>query len=137
MKLENKKKFAANVLGVGKGRIIFNTSRLSEIKEAMTRQDVKDLFAGGAISIAEIKGRRKVERRVTRRRAGSVRQPAVNKKRKYMITTRKLRAYISELRKHEKVSEEQFSKLRNEIRASAFKDKAHFKERLKLMGVKL
>lgn len=137
MKLENKKKFAAKVLGVGNGRIILNKSRLSEIKEAMTRQDIRDLFASGAISVAEIKGRRKVEKRVTRRRAGSVRQPAVNKKRKYMITTRKLRAYVSELRKNENVTKEQFLKLRNEIRASAFKDKAHFKERIKLIGVKV
>ncbi len=137
MKLENKKTFAANVLGVGKGRIIFNKLRLSEIKEAMTRQDIKDLFTSGAISIAEIKGRRKVKRRINRRRAGSRRQPAINKKKLYTTTVRKLRAYLSELRKSEKVTEEQFLKLRNEIRASAFKDKAHFKERIKLIGVKV
>lgn len=137
MKLENKKTFVASVLGVGKGRIIFNKSRLSEIKEAMTRQDVRDLFSSGAISIAEIKGRRKVEKRATRRRAGSIKQPAINKKRKYMINTRKLRAYVSELRKNGNITREQFFKLRNEIRASAFKDKAHFKERIKLIGVKL
>jgi len=137
MKLENKKKFAAKVLGVGKGRIILNKSRLSEVKEAMTRQDIKDLFSSGAISIAEIKGRRKVEKRVTRRRAGSRKQPAINKKMRYVITTRKLRAYVSELRKNEKITKEQFLKLRNEIRASAFKDKAHFKERIRLIGVKI
>jgi len=137
MKLENKKKFAAKVLGVGKGRIILNKSRLSEVKEAMTRQDIKDLFDSGAISIAEIKGRRKVEKRVTRRRAGSRKQPAINKKMLYVITTRKLRAYVSELRKNEKITKEQFLKLRNEIRASTFKDKAHFKERIRLIGVKI
>ena len=103
MKLENKKDFASNVLGAGKGRIIFNKSRLSEIKEAMTRQDIRDLFASGAISIAEIKGRKKIEKRLTRRRAGSRRQPAIDKKRQYIITTRKLRAYLSELRKAEKI----------------------------------
>ena len=137
MKLENKKEFAANVLGVGKGRIIFNKTRLSELKEAMTRQDIKDLFSSGAIFIAEIKGRRKVEKRITRRRAGSRRQPAINKKMLYATTTRKLRAYVAELRRSEKITKEQFFKLRNEIRASAFKDKAHFKERIKLMGVKI
>jgi large subunit ribosomal protein L19e len=137
MKLENKKRFAGKVLGVGKGRIILNKTRLSEVKEAMTRQDIKDLFSSGAISIAEIKGRRKVEKRVTRRRAGSRRQPAINKKMLYATTTRKLRAYVGELRRSEKITKEQFLKLRNEIRASAFKDKAHFKERIKLIGVKI
>src|SRR3989344_3052553 len=134
MKLENKKDFASNVLGAGKGRIIFNKSRLSEIKEAMTRQDIRDLFASGAISIAEIKGRKKIEKRLTRRRAGSRRQPAIDKKRQYIITTRKLRAYLSELRKAEKITEEHFHKLRKEISASSFISKGHMKERIKLMG---
>ena len=103
----------------------------------MTRQDIRDLFASGAISIAEIKGRKKIEKRLTRRRAGSRRQPAIDKKRQYIITTRKLRAYLSELRKAEKITEEHFHKLRKEIRASSFRDKGHMKERIKLMGDKL
>jgi large subunit ribosomal protein L19e len=134
MKLEHKKSFAAAVLGVGRGRIIFNNTRLSEIKEAMTRQDIKDLFASGAIALREIRGRRLIVKRKTRRRVGSRRQPVYNRKRKYIIITRKLRAYIQELRKAEKLTQEQFLKLRQEIRASNFKDKAHFKERIKLFG---
>ncbi len=133
MKLENKKAFAANVLGVGEGRIIFNKSRLSEIKEAMTREDIKGLFAEGAILIREIKGRKAVERRKTRRRAGSRKQPSIDKKGRYMIIARKLRSYVSELRKAEKLTQEQFETLRKEIRASNFKDKAHLKERIKLL----
>ena len=136
MKLENKKGFAAKVLGVGKGRIIFNNSRLSEIKEAMTRQDVKDLFSDGAIAIREIKGRLKVEKRKNRRRAGSRRQPVKNTKFKYMTIARKLRKYLAELRKGEMITKEMFLMLRREIRASNFKDKTHLKERIRLLGVK-
>ena len=137
MKLEGKKDFASRVLGIGKGRIVFNNSRLSEIKEAMTRQDIKDLFSDGAISLKEIKGRKKIERRTIRRRAGSIRQPVRGKKHHYMTITRKLRKYLVELRKGEKITKEQFLKFRQEIRASSFKDKAHFKERMKLGGIKL
>jgi len=136
MKLENKKSFAAKVLGVGKGRIVFNNLRLAEIKEAMTRQDVKDLFNQGAISVREIKGRSKIEHRKTRRRAGSKRQPNIDKKRVYMTITRKLRNYAAELRKAEKITPEQFLALRKEIRAHNFKDKFHFKERIKMFGGK-
>jgi len=136
MKLENKKSFAAKVLGVGKGRITFNNARLAEIKEAMTRQDIKDLYSNNAILITEIKGRRKIEKRKTRRRAGSRKQPAINKKLVYMTIARKLRSYLSELRKAEKITKEQFLMLRQEIRASNFKDKAHIKERIRLLGVK-
>lgn len=133
MKLDNKKEFAANVLGVGVGRIIFNSSRLAEIKEAMTRQDIKDLFIDGAIKIREITGRKAIEKRKTRRRQGSIKQPAVDKKRKYMVIARKLRRYIAELRKVEKLNIEQFKKLRQEIKAHNFKDKAHLKERIKFL----
>lgn len=133
MKLDKKKGFASKVLGVGKGRVVFNNSRLEEIKEAMTRQDIKDLYLDGAINIKDIKGRKAVVKRKTRRRAGSIRQPVPNKKRRYMIITRKLRAYVSELRKNEDITDEQFYKLRKEIKASAFPDKSHIKERIKLL----
>ncbi len=133
MKLEKKKEFAAEVLGVGEGRIIFNQNRIDELKEAMTRQDIKDLFTEGAIMIRDIKGRKKVERRKRRRRMGSIKQPIRRKKERYMIITRKLRKYLSELRKAEKITEEQFTTLRKEIKASAFKDKAHLKERINLL----
>ena len=104
MKLENKKRFAAKVLGVGAGRIILNTSRLAETKEAMTREDIRNLFNDGAISIREIKGRLKVVKRTTRRRAGSRRQPVKNTKGRYMNVARKLRGYLSELKKAEKIT---------------------------------
>jgi large subunit ribosomal protein L19e len=136
MKLENKKSFAAKVIGVGKGRIIFNKSRLSEVKEAMTRQDIKDLFIDGAILIREIRGRKAIVKRKTRRRAGSIRQPAFSKKGRYMTITRKLRRYLAELRKSEKITNEQFQMLRKEIKASAFTDKTRLKERIKFLGVK-
>ena len=134
MKLENKKKFAAKVLGVGMGRIIFNKSRLEEIKEAMTRQDVRDLFNDGAIMLKNIKGRLTIEKRKTRRRAGSIRHKTINKKREYIIITRKLRKYLVELLKGEQITKEQYLLLRKEIRASDFKSKAHLKDRMRLFN---
>ena len=43
MNLQKKKELAARTLTIGKDRIMFNTSRLDEIKEAITKQDIKDL----------------------------------------------------------------------------------------------
>jgi len=37
MKINNKKELAARTLGIGKSRILFNNSRLSEIKDAITK----------------------------------------------------------------------------------------------------
>lgn len=136
MKLERKKAFAARVLGVGKGRIAFNINRLSDIKEALTRQDILDLLKDGAIIIKEMKGRAKVEKRKTRKRAGSRRHTEKKGKKHYMTITRKLRRYAAELLSHEKITKEQYNKLRQEIKARSFEDKPHFKERIKFLGAK-
>jgi len=130
MKLEKKKQLAARTLGVGANKIVFNTQRLAEIKEAITKQDIRDLYNDKAILIKEIKGRKKIVKRKTRRRAGSIRLKIKPGKRAYMILTRKLRAYLAELRKHEKLTNEHYQKLRKEIKASNFKSKSHLKERM-------
>ena len=74
MNLEKKKMLAARTLGVGKARIIFNVARINEIKEAITKQDIRDLAADKAILIREIKGTKKKVKRKTRRRAGSIKK---------------------------------------------------------------
>jgi large subunit ribosomal protein L19e len=134
MKLDKKKQFIANVLGIGKGRIVLNTNRLADIKEAMTRQDVKDLLNDGAIFIKDIHGRAKVERRKNRRRAGSKKKFTEKGKKVYMRLTRKLRAYLAELKRKSLITPEVFKKLRQEIRAHSFKSKTHLKERMGVIG---
>ncbi len=130
MNIRKKKILAANAMQVGKDRIVFNVERLDEIKEAITKQDIRDLVSAGAIIVKDIRGRKTEVKRKTRRRAGSVRKKVKNSKAVYVIITRKLRNYISELRDQEKITEEQFWKLRKEIRARTFKSKSHLKEHL-------
>lgn len=130
MKLTNKKNLAARTLGVGKDRIVFNSERLNEIKEAITKQDIRDLLQNNAITIKQIRGRKTIEKRKNRRRKGSIKKIVRDSKRDYIILTRKLRSYISELRNKGKISEEMYSQLRKEIKAKSFKDKLHLKERI-------
>lgn len=130
MQLNKKKELAARTLKVGKGRVVFNTARLDEVKDAITKQDIKDLFADKAISIKEITGKRKKEKGKTRRRQGSIKKNVNTRKRDYMTITRKLRAYITELRKHGTILSEEYWKLRREIRAKNFRSKSHMKERI-------
>jgi len=130
MKLESKKELAARTLNVGKARIVFNIERLAQIKEAITKQDIRDLQKDGAITIKEIKGRRKNIKRKTRRRIGSVKKKVNKKKREYMNLTRKLRTYTKSLRKTGQVDNETYRKIRKEIRAKSFRSKAHLKERI-------
>ena len=133
MKLENKKFLVSKALGVGKARIVFNNQRLAEIKEAITKQDIRDLYASKAILVKEIKGRLAVVKRKTRRRAGSIRKKAVDKKRIYIIITRKLRAYLAELKKKDKIKLETYYQLRREIKMHLFKSKLQFKDRMEAL----
>lgn len=130
MKLDKKKALASSALGVGKGRIIFNQERLDEIKEAITKQDIRDLAAAGAISVRDVKGKRAVERRENRRRGGSIRKRVKQSKRAYILRTRKLRRYLAELKKQGKLPREQRLVLRKQIKASMYRTKAHMKEHI-------
>ena len=130
MNLKKKKALIARTLEVGKGRIRFNTGRLPEIKEALTKQDVRDLLQSGAIRVNEIHGRKAVVRRKSRRKQGSVRKKIKSGKRGYIIITRKLRSYLADLRRKGQVSDEHYIKLRKEIRARNHSTKARFKERI-------
>ena len=130
MNLEKKKSLAARTLNIGRDRIIFNAYRLEEIKEAITKQDIKDLISSGAILIKEIKGRKKLVKRATRKRSGSKRKSIKKGKRGYIIITRKLRNYLYSLKKKQALSNSNFYILRKEIRARSFDSLAELKERI-------
>jgi large subunit ribosomal protein L19e len=128
--LNKRKELACRVFGVGKSKILFDITRLPEIKEAITKQDIRDLYASGAISIKETRGRKLKVKRTTKRGPGKIKWVIGNKKRKYIILVRKLRKYIAELRIQGKLNPVQYLDLRKKIRARAFKDKAHLKEQM-------
>lgn len=132
MDLWKKKELAARTLNVGVGRIRFNSGSIGEIKEAITKQDIRDLVAAKAIFVNPIKGRKANAPR-KRRRAGSIRMRPNNRKRDYIILTRKLRSYLSEIRKQGKITNEEFATLRKGVRSKVFKNKNNLKEHIQLM----
>ena len=127
MNLRNKKELASRTLGVGKERIVFVQSRLEEIKEAITKQDIKDLKSDGAILVKEISGRKTV-RKKARRSTGNVRKKVNTRKQDYVILTRKLRNYVSELKKQGKLTKEEVTEIRKKIRNKVYRSKAHLRE---------
>jgi len=126
MNLAKKKELAAKTLKVGKGRIIFNMENLSDIKEAITRQDIKGLNQEGIITIRPVKGRKKIKRRKIRRGPGKIKKKVNNRKQVYVKITRKLRKYLMELRNRGVVDRELYWDLRKKIRMRNFKSKARF-----------
>ena len=129
--LANKKALAARTLNVGKKRICFNVDNFVEIKEAITKQDIRDLHSEGAIKIKPIKGRKKVKKRKTRRGPGKIKKTVNKRKQIYVKITRKLRTYLKELKRIGAIENTLYIELRKKIRMREFKSKAHLKEHLK------
>jgi len=130
MNLGKKKRLASRTLNVGKERIVFLASRLKEIKEAITKQDIRDLKKEGAIIVKEIKGRKKKKKLSKRKGFGKIKKKVNKRKEKYVIMTRKLRKYVTEMKKKGNISREEFYDVRKKIRNKAFRSKNHLKEYL-------
>lgn len=127
MNLRKKKEMAARLLKIGKERIMFIPSRTEDIKEAITKQDIRDLVLDKAIIIKEVKGRKSTKRK-RNRSTGNIRKKVNKRKQNYVKLTRKLRGYIKELNNQGKLSKEEVKEIRKKIRNSEFRSKANLKE---------
>ncbi|MFH1249364.1 MAG: 50S ribosomal protein L19e [archaeon] len=133
MKLDKKRRLASRMLDVGYDRIWFNPERLTDIKEAITKQDLKDLIAQKIIKIKEISGTKKKKKRKTRRRDGSFSKKVSRAKEMYVNKIRKLRKYLKGLKMENKLTSEQHKKMRRYAKSGVFRDMKHMKEYIKEM----
>jgi len=128
--LAKKKALAAKTLKVGKNRIHFNNDNFAELKEAITKQDIKELHAEGIITIKPVKGRKTIKKRKTKRGPGKIKKTVNKRKQIYVKITRKLRTYLKELKALGVIDRDLYRELRNKIRMRTFRSKAHLKEYL-------
>jgi len=133
MNLKKKKELAKRTFNIGEDRIVFVKSRLDDIKEAITKQDIRDLKQDRAIIIKEKKGRKKTKKRRKESR-GNIRKKIKKRKKNYVILTRKLRKYVSEMKNQGKISKEEADDIRKKIKNKTFRSKSHLKEYI--IGVK-
>jgi len=129
MNLSKKKSLAARILKVGKERIVFVNSRLDDIKEAITKQDIKDLVQDKAIKIKNIKGRKKT-RKKAKKSTGNIRKKLRERKQRYVKITRKLREYAKQLKNSGELTADEVRELRKKIRNREFRSKANLKEHI-------
>jgi len=127
MNMGNKKTLAAKTMKVGKSRITFDVERLTEIKEAITKEDIRGLVVSKAILVSGIKGRKTNTTRKNRRGPGKIKIKVNKRKQEYVIITRKLRSYVAELKKQGKLTAEEVTEIRKRIRNRAYKSKANLK----------
>jgi|TARA_Y100000310_G_scaffold175569_1_gene175626 large subunit ribosomal protein L19e len=138
MKLKNQKRISAELLKIGKNSVKFDPTRLGDIKEAITKEDIRGLIKDKAIVSKPIgsqsKGR--LRKRLIQKRKG--RQKGLGKKKGkktarlsskeiWMIKTRIQRNFIKELREKEKITKKTYREMYRKIKGNFFRSKNHIK----------
>jgi large subunit ribosomal protein L19e len=138
MKLNNKKALIARMLGVGKSRVFIDNNRLNEIKEAITKADLRSLVKKGVIGKTPVRGisRYRIrEKRLLKRRGRRVgiggrkgNKTARNPPKKlWMIKIRLQREFLRVLKEKGLVSTEIYRKLYMMAKSGFFKSRRHLK----------
>ena len=138
MDLSLQKKLAAKVLKVSPKRVHIDSSRADEIKEAITREDVRGLVKDGAIkkviSSGISKGRARDQRQQKRKglRGGQGNRKGTHKARTggkevWVNKIRVLRSFLYELRDKEIISRDTFKDLFGKAKGGFFRNKRHVK----------
>lgn len=138
MKLSSQKRLAAQILGVGETRVSFDNSKLPEIKEAITKADIRSLISKGFIkskpvkSVSRFRARKlKSQKRKGRRSGIGSRKgtPAsrLPKKRRWISKVRVQRSFIKELKNKKKVTLATYRKSYKMIKGNFFRSKRHIK----------
>jgi len=138
MKLKLQKRLASEVLKCSPKRVIFDNSQLTEIKEGITKGDIRSLIKGKAIKEKQKKGtsRLSAKKRQKQRKKGRQRGPGTKKgtknarnsqKRQWINKVRKQRIFIKELRDKELISRLTYRQLYLKAKGGFFRSLRHLK----------
>lgn len=138
MNLKKQTKLVGRMLDVGYDRIWFDPNRLDEIKEAITKVDLRSLINDRAIQIRHKRGiaRIRVRKTLKQKRKGR-RQGAGSKKGKigarlgrkktWVNNVRLQREFIKTLKTSKYVDPKLYRELRNKVKGGFFRSKRHIK----------
>jgi len=138
MKLNVQKRIAAAVLDCSPKRVVFSEEHLGDIKEAITKNDLRNLIKNGAIqSRPELRTSRvRARKRLTQRRKGRQAGPGTRKgsstarlsrKETWMLAVRGQRNFIKELKDKSLVEGKTYRNLYSKVKGGYFRNRRHIK----------
>lgn len=144
MKLQ--KRLAGQILKCGPKRIRFDTSKLEEIKSAITNFDVKKLIEKGAIIKIQKKGtsRAKAKEKLAQKQKGrrkghgsrkGTKKTRVNEKESWINTVRLQRRYLSHLKRKKLINNIDWRIIYDKIRGGFFRSLGHLKLYIEERGI--
>ena len=138
MNLRNQKRIAADILKKGVKKIKFNTERSSDIKEAITRSDIRTLIIDKAIKAEPKRGvsRSRARKTIIQKRKGrqtgsgsrkGKKTSRLSKKQDWMNHVRKQREFVKELRDKKLITTSVYRTMYKKIKGGYFRSKNHVK----------
>lgn len=138
MNLKVQKRLAADVAGCSQKKITFDPERFDEIKESITKGDIRALIKDGAIKVKPIKGiskararKRRVQRRKGRQKgAGSKKGKKgarLSKKERRKTQIRAQRSLLKELRERKILDKKTYRNLYSKSTGGFFRSIRHIK----------
>jgi len=136
--LKTQKKLAAKILKTSPKKVRFDTESLTDIKESITKIDLKGLVSGKVITKSTSHSKSRVRARVNLRqkrkglrkghgsRKGSA-NARLGKKVQWMNKIRKIRELLKNLRNKELIAKETYRKLSNKAKGGFFRSIKHVK----------
>lgn len=146
MKLNAKKRLAAQILKVGINRVWVDPTRAEDISVAITREDIRSLIRQGVIRAKPEHGtsrgryRELAAKRKSGRRGGAgsrkgAKHARLSKKASWIQTVRPLRSRLCELKKEGIIEPREYRRLYRMVKGGAFKSRAHLEAHLKERGL--
>ena len=138
MNLRNKKQLAGRILKISPKRIWADSTKSNELKEAITREDIRNLMQSGVITIKPkkwvsrsnareiIKQRRKGRRKGKGSKKG-VKTSRLPRKEEWKLRIRSLRKLLIELTEKNLVTKKTYRLLRQKAKGGFFRSQRHIK----------
>lgn len=136
MDLKFQKRLAAKTFGVGINRISLEPSRYDDIKEAITKADIRSLTKQGAIKIlpAQAPSRHRARERKSQKKKGRQKGQGSRKGKKFARTPRKkqwiakirtIRKLLKNLKEKKQIENKTYYDLYAKSKGGFFRDRGH------------
>lgn len=136
MKLDAQKRIAAVILNCSKKRVVFDPSRLEDIKEAITKVDIRILVSDGAIKRKPVRGisRFRARKRIVQRRKGrqkgfgsrkGKKTARLPRKKLWMNRIKAQRKLLKELRNKNVITKRTYRELYMKTKGGFFRSRGH------------
>jgi len=138
MNLKTQKRIAADVLKCSPKRVVFDSASLSDIKEAITKADIRNLAGSKVIvkakksSISRSRIRKDLVQRRKGRKSGAgskkgTKGARLPSKQVWMAKVRVQRKFVQELREKSLISMDTYRNLYAKVKGGFFRNKRHIK----------